>query len=256
MEASSRASTVGLYPEYFASALVNVTARLILLYNDGADVLSLVLQVVHISFGVLGLLGNLFVVIVIVGFTKMHKKFTNMYVVNQSIIDGISSLILIAQMLSHNVKVTLTAHQPLSEIYCRAWSSQGLLWGCYTASIYNIVVLTIERYLKIVHPVFHKVFFTLRKAKALLTFVWLFGISFQYAYLAPTATVINNRCLPLVNWPNISTRDLVGYVTFMVQYFLPVLIFITAYWKMLRALKRVDATGNEGISQKFFNVNS
>ena len=256
MEASNSASTV--YTEYFAATLVNVTARLTLLYNDGADVLNLVLQVVHISFGVLGLLGNLFVIIVIVGFTKMHKQFTNMYVVNQSIIDGISSLILIAQMLSQNVKVTLTAHQPLSEIYCRAWSSQGLLWGCYIASIYNIVVLTIERYLKIVHPVFHKAFFTLRKAKALLAFVWLFGISFQFAYLAPTTAIISNRCWLLINWPNSNTRNLVSYVNFVVQYWLPALIFIIAYWKMLRALGRLVTKGNKGrpISQQFCYANS
>ena len=255
MEASSTTRAVSLHTEYVKTVLVNVTAQIKVQNNGGANVFELVLQVLNIFIGILGLLGNTFVIIVIVGFTKMHKQLTNMYVVNQCIIDAVSSLFLIAQISSQNVKVTLTAHQPLSEIYCRIWYTRSLLWACYMSSTYNIVVLTIERYLKIVHPVLHKVSFTLRKAKALLAFVWLFGISYQIFYLMPTAAIPKTSCKPLVAWPNNFTRDLVSYITLTVQYWLPVLIFIISYWKMINSLRRVAAIKTEGISSQFFYLN-
>ena len=230
---------------------MNTTADIDASFTNSAitDNFDLALQIINIFFGVMGLLGNVFVVIVIVGFTKMHKQITNMYVVNQSIIDAISSLFLIAQMLSQNMKITLMAQQPLSEIFCRFWGSQVFLWSFYISSTYNIVVLTIERYLKIVHPVLHKVSFTRYKAKALLAFVWLFGISFELAYVVPTSAVIKDICWPLAKWPNDVIRTMVSYIILTIEYWLPILVFIIAYWKMILALKRQisdRSTRNEG----------
>ena len=213
------------------------------------------LQIVSIAAGVIGLTGNTFVIVVIVGFTSMHKQLTNMFVVNQSIIDAVSSLIMTAQATSLVKNSKFFEGQIMSEIYCRLWYSQTILWGCYVSSTYNIVVLTIERYLKIVHPVFHKVSFTRRKAKILLVLVWLFGITFQISYIVPTTAIVKTKCLTSVFWPSAAVRYFMGYVIWTIQYWFPVLVFLIAYAKMIYKLRHIGPFKRQGNNKRNYYLN-
>jgi hypothetical protein len=98
-----------------------------------------------------GLVGNAFVVFVIVRMTSLHKQVANVFVINQSIIDAASSVLVIAQMVVEydNLWLTLTDGQPASVAYCALWQGQALMWGLFTSSTYNLVALTIERYMKV-----------------------------------------------------------------------------------------------------------
>ena len=214
--------------------------------TDAAERLSIslpsgtILPLVNILIGCVGLAGNIFVVAVIVGFTSMHKQLTNVFVINQSVIDAVSSLLLIMQIAS-------TFPQPpklffkgdfFSELTCRLWYSQVLLWGMFTSSTYNLISLTFERYLKIVHPIVHKDWFDGCKVKTLLVFVWLFGVAFQMSYGVPTATIIGTTCSVTTVWPNAVFKQFFGFLILVIQYWLPVLIFIIAYSKIIFTLKR------------------
>ena len=205
----------------------------------------LALRVMNIIIGVVGLLANTFVVVVIVCCTKMHKQIANLFVVNQSIIDATSSLFLIAQIASQFKAVKLVEGELGSEVYCRLWKVQTFLWGFMTSSTYNLIVLTIERYLKIVHPSFYKTAFTRYKAKFLLATVWLFGISFQLCYNVPTTSIVGTSCWSDSNWPNETIQDVMSYVIIGIQYWLPVCVFVFAYGQIIRTLKRVGHTNNQ-----------
>lgn len=61
-----------------------------------------ILKVIYIVIGTIGLLGNAFVVIVICNFRAMLKRVPNLFIVNQSLIDGTASLIL---LLSFTINV-------------------------------------------------------------------------------------------------------------------------------------------------------
>jgi hypothetical protein len=43
------------------------------------------------------------------------------------------------------------------QFVCRFWLSRWPLWSFLVASTYSILMLTLERYVAIVHPVFYKV---------------------------------------------------------------------------------------------------
>ena len=202
---------------------------------------------VSLIIGSIGLIGNTFVIIIIACFTSIHKQHANVFVINQSIIDAVSSLLIIMQRVSDaKVHPSLTSNEFASELYCRVWSSQLILWGIYTSSSYNLVALTIERYFQIVHPILHKTSFTLVKSKIILLVVWLFGILFQIAYGIPTSQVVETSCWIVSIWPNGVTQTAVGYLLFIIQYWLPLLIFIVAYTKMVRTLRRQNIQNGFG----------
>ena len=204
------------------------------------------LLVVNVLIGSIGLLGNAFVVVVIVCFTSMHKQLANRFVINQSIIDAVSSLFVIAHIVSKSsTQPTLIPNEFASEFYCRVWYNQVLLWGTYMSSTYNLVVLTIERYMKIVHPIYHKTSFTSLKSKLLILFVWLFGISFLTVYAVPSTRIVEGRCWIVSFWPNDVTQQIVAYLVIVMQYFLPLIVIVVAYTKMIQHFLRRTKIHNQ-----------
>jgi hypothetical protein len=108
-------------------------------------------RAINIAIGCVGLIGNVFVIVVILGFTSLYKQLATVFVINQSVIDAASSLFVIAQQTTNYFKIPVYAGQPASEVYCRVWRSQTFMWGLYVSSTYNLVALTAERYLKVNH---------------------------------------------------------------------------------------------------------
>ena len=212
------------------------------------------LIIINIFIGAIGLIGNAFVIIIIVCFTSMYKQLANLFVINQSIIDAFSSLlILITQALAiFGVRPVLAPHEFASELYCRVWRARLILWGTYTASIYNLVMLTLERYLKIVYPILHKTSFSPSKAKILLLSVWLFGFAFEISYSIPTSQVIGSSCMPVSIWPTMLTQQAIGILILCVQYFFPLIIFIVCYTKMIRIFARVKVQNGLGMIDVHF----
>jgi hypothetical protein len=110
-------------------------------------------RAITIAIGCVGLTGNVFVIVVILGFTSLYKQLATVFVINQSVIDAASSLFVIAQQTTNYFKIPVYAGQPASETFCRVWYSQTFMWGLYVSSTYNLVALTAERYLKVNHVV-------------------------------------------------------------------------------------------------------
>ena len=205
----------------------------------GMTTVEIILLALQIVIGCIGVIANGIIVIIIVGFTSMHKQLGNVFVVNQNIIDCLSSLLLTCQTFSSFAMPILVEGQLVSEMYCRLWHSGWLHWSLFVSSTYNVVVLTIERYLKIVHPIFHKNSFTLWKAKILLVIIWLFGFAFEAAVGLSSTTVRGSLCLIVAVWPNVIIQQMAGFFSVAVLYFLPTVVFIFCHTKMIRSLRRV-----------------
>ena len=216
--------------------------------NTTVEIILLALQIV---IGCIGVIANGIIVIIIVGFTSMHKQLGNVFVVNQNIIDCLSSLLLICQTSSSFAMPILVEGQLVSEMYCRLWHSGWLHWSLFISSTYNVVVLTIERYLKIVHPIVHKNWFTLRRAKILLAVIWLLGFAFEVAVVVSSTTVRVSQCLIVAVWPNVIIQQMSGCFQATAVYFIPTLVFIFCYSKMIRALRRVGPRKESGNLEVF-----
>lgn len=182
------------------------------------------LEVVTIIVIITGIFSN--GIVLAVFFAKssrqLRQKWRNMYILHQSIIDGSS---LIGMTLLRSIPIdgeVLKKDTSGTVILCKLWISEYLLWSMYTCSTYNLVLLSIERYLAVVHPIFHKTRLSREKILISMSFPWVIGFTFQ-SYWPPMYILDtgNGTCLPAYNCD--------GGVPSTLQTFLTVYSFIGEY---------------------------
>ncbi|KAK2154721.1 hypothetical protein LSH36_259g01016 [Paralvinella palmiformis] len=193
----------------------------------------------YISFliGAVGLTGNTFVVVVIMSASKMRKQLTNAYIINQSVIDGTISLFLILTTIFEDDGRKY--HTLGDEIFCKLWLTKIWLWGFFVTSSYNLLALTLERYLAVVHPIWHKLKMTKNKVAVSIVFVWFFGPVYNLAYMIPTAGITETGyCTVYSIWPNSLSQHAVGVLTIFIQFFGPLFMLVFFYTRMIIVLRR------------------
>ena len=194
------------------------------------------------AIGGVGLIGNTFVVIVIMKTISMRKQLANIYITNQGVIDALSSFSLILSIAFEDDGRTY--HTLLDDLKCRMWFTRLPLWSLFTSSTYNLIILTMERYLSIVHPIWHKTELTKKKVIVSIIFVWLFGNAYNAAFILPTSGLTaDGYCRVLIFWPNRLWRNAAGVLIIVIQYILPLFIFIFVYTRMVIKLRsRIQPT--------------
>ena len=142
-----------------------------------------ILEALYYMIGSVALISNLFVIIVIFQYAKMRMVSTNIYVINQSIIDGLTGLLLILSRY-FQYRFDRPVYGLAGEIYCAVWATGIPFWGLLQSSTYNLVALNLERYLAIVHPITHRMSLTRTKIVFSIVIIWLLGIILQMSYKA------------------------------------------------------------------------
>ena len=213
------------------------------------------MRYVMYTIGALGLFGNAFVIVVIASGRSMRGQMTNIYIVNQSFVDASSSLVLILSTIFEDDGRPLGGGDGglLAEIYCRFWMSKSLLWGLFTSSTYNLLLLTFERYLAIVHPIWHKTKLTRRMMIASVTIAWSFGLSYNVALsMSVSGLTAQGQCTTYSIWPNVVTQRVVGVLTISIQFFMPLSLLVFFYAKMIVVLRRrvAPTTTGSGVSDE------
>ena len=126
----------------------------------------------------------------------------------------------------------------MDDVFCKLWLSQILLWGLMSSSLYNLMAISVERYVAIVHPIWHKVSFTKTKANALVVFIWLFGVLSIASYVIPTTRIKDGRCLISVFWPSREIAAAVGVLQAFLNMILPILVHCICYARILAVLRK------------------
>ncbi len=187
---------------------------------------SIQMSLAYIIIGCLGVSGNSVVFGVMSSSRALRRRVTNIYIINQSVLDLTVSVVLI---FSANVKSTVPWPGLLGDIYCKIWQTKLFLWGFLVSSTYNLVALTIDRFLKVCKPVWHRMTFHPRQVKLSILTVWVIGPAFNAAYMIPSSFVINGQCSIYSRWPSDLTQKLFGLVTILIQFFVPLMILIYCY---------------------------
>lgn len=158
-----------------------------------------------------------------------------MFLINQSLLDLCTSFWLAAT----------AGNNPLSgghfglrgELYCRLWAFKNPLWSSFTSSTYNLVAITLERYFKICHPIWHKVNVTNSRTLAILIVVWFIGPIENSLSQILTSEAKDGHCFLMVNWPEPWVGQFVGIFLVTLQFFIPLTIMVCAYTRMAVAMK-------------------
>ena len=191
---------------------------------------------IYLSIGVIGVLGNSFAVIVLCSSKTLRRKLTNMFIINQSVIDCVASLLLMA---SADARLNINQGHSgiLGQLYCRIWANRLLVWSMFMSSTYNLLAVTMERYMEIVYPLKHRIICTPERTHFVIFLVWLIGPAYNIPLTFPTSAAIDGACFNMVVWPNEKVRQFCGILTALVEFILPLLLMIYAYSKMAIGLR-------------------
>ena len=77
--------------------------------------------------------------------------------------------------------------------------------GAY-GGIASIVVVTLDRFWKIVHPIHHRKYYQPWMLKVGLFLPWLNGIAVGLLPAVATSRIINGKCYPLAFWQSVFMR--------------------------------------------------
>lgn len=195
------------------------------------DTLYFVSLAIFSLIGAVGIIGNVFVLFVVFA-VKELRSFTNIFLINQSFIDALVSLFLFGNFV---VPPLPLPDQKWSGIFiCCIWNSAYIFWGTTIASTYNLVMLSLERYFAVIHPVAYRSKFTYRVAVAVAVAPWIIGYGFEIHWAAANHFT-NGQCT--IQYANSIVPILTGCLAFIVEFLLPVILMAFVYvriWKSLR----------------------
>ena len=189
-------------------------------------------QCAVIVIGAVGMVANALILYAMV-MSGEHKK--HVLIFNQNALDFISCLSLI---VTYSVK--------LCNIYligdhgywlCMMILSEAMFWCPTCGSMVNIIVITIARYLRVIHPTWSKpkqrrwIIYTAAAA------AWITGIVVSVGTTATTATLIDGACYTQVVYESEASR--ITYAIFTLSIFVTILvIFFFCYGRILIVVRR------------------
>ena len=186
--------------------------------------------------GAIGVVGNLLVVIVFIKYKKLFRNIRMTFLVNQSVIDGIVSFLIIVTTLFKPIPSS-SANLLSITLYCKLYRTRVPMWGLMVSSTYNLMAISTERYLAVVHPMWHNVYFTNRIANIIAVWIWFFGVSFLASILIPTTGLVDGVCIITYFWPSLEMARAIGYLQIVVTLVIPIFVHSFCYARMLSALR-------------------
>ena len=189
-------------------------------------------QLFVVITGVIGTAANGLVLYALVA-SKQHKK--HVLIVNQNVLDLFSCFFLVTIYSVHLCNVYLTGST--GYWLCMLILSDTLIWWGVNGSIINLAVISVERYLKVVHPVWSK---NLRRwmIYSAMAFAWIASIVYNLAVVFPTTIVLDGECYVSVFFTSKSAQMVHFFWDFLSFYIMILLIFIFCYGRILAAVRR------------------
>lgn len=187
----------------------------------------------NVITSIFGIVANLLAGIVFLGHRPLRQRIPNYFLVNQCLIDFIAGLLLLLLLTIDPSTNDLASLR----LICFLWRSRLFFTGLYVASMFNLAILTVERYLEVVHPILHKVWLSRRKVFAALVVSWFIGIGFKMVVVLPTVRFANGVCQFSV-YPNGAAFKTTVLCNFCMELLIPVVVVAVCYGLMVRSMHR------------------
>jgi len=190
----------------------------------------------HIAVLMIGLVGTaanglvLYALVV----SKQHKK--HVLIVHQNAIDLFTSFFMIVTYTTRLCNVPLTGS--VGYWLCAMMFSDCLCWLGTVASAINLAIITVERYLKVVHPVWSKKKLHNWMIYLAMVAAWIISFISNIAVVFPTSGVIDGVCYPYTIWKNKAARMFYFIWNFVSFYFIILVIFVFCYWRIIVVIRR------------------
>ena len=182
--------------------------------------------------GTVGLLGNGLVLVVLCSHKVSRTRIVNLLIINQSAVDALTSFMFIVTYISKSFTKNYAGR---GIWFCWLLDADLFIWILLSSSTTSLIIITIERYSMIVHPIFYLNKVT-RKSMILALVLGSYGTSVifiggsTYSY----SGVLDGACVLLAFWPSKALLARSFSVFLFIAYFVsPVVLFLICYGHML-----------------------
>ena len=218
-------------------------------FLSNLDLQSEIIVVTQIIVFILSVCGNVLVIIIIAKTKGMWKSKANKLIFSQSIIDGLASVSLLhAFFLNFQLIVDKTGLVTVS--YAQALISTLWTLCSMVVSTYNLVVLNIDRYICVVHPLWHRTRYDLKKLLGMIASAWILGFVVACCIQLPFSDGISGCQMGKhIRWINETyieeeqprhnhVCNLYFSISVTFSYILPIIMIVFFYCRIIRTLRQ------------------
>ncbi|XP_078393061.1 somatostatin receptor type 1 [Cetorhinus maximus] len=201
--------------------------------GENFDASTIVIPSIYALVCCVGALGNAMVIYVILKYAKM-KTATNIYILNLAVADELF-------MLSVPFLATSVAlhHWPFGSLMCRlVLSVDGV--NMFT-SVFCLTVLSVDRYIAVVHPIKAASYRRPTVAKTINILVWVLSllVILPIAIYADTVRTSEGTVVCNLLWPETSWSKAFVVYTFLLGFLLPALAICLCYCLIVLRMRSV-----------------
>ena len=207
-----------------------------------------VFEVFVVAIGFVGLIANGFNFVVMIQIELMKQRSTNLLISNQVCLDLFSSVFLIQTYIVNLINIYLTGQW--ENLVCFFIINELFSWIGLSGSQYCIVMIALERYAKIVHPISHqKKYFRNWMMFVAIAVSWINGFLATFPITLVSSIVVEGQCLFIP--PKPAGDPSVVYSVFMLiwQLLLPMFLLIYCYLRILRAIRQQTKVHSGNVSE-------
>ena len=156
---------------------------------------------------------------------------------NQNALDFASCIFL---AITHAVKISnIRLTGLLGYCICTLILSEALVWFAVEGSITNLVIISTERYLSVIHPIWRKKKLRNWMLYFLIALCWLFPFTYNMLKIFKfTTSWVTDGVCQYVSWYGQVGRIVHGVLYFLWYYGLVLFICVVCYWRILVAIRR------------------
>ena len=156
-------------------------------------------QIFILIIAVVGFFANSTVLSIFASNKNARKKTTNILIMNQLTLDMLSCALITT---SHSIELSSGYLSGLwGTINCFLFISDTVPFITLVGSIASLVLITFERYVKIVHSIAHRKYFKPWMMWVGIVFTWINGVLLNISDIW-TTQVVDGVCMSFAFWPN------------------------------------------------------
>jgi len=184
----------------------NVTAALTTtLATPTTPTLLAIISKVILTVGITGSLANAVVLAVLVLARRQFGNSVNAFIMNQCAMDLTACVAIVANYLAIVRLQGIEYRAPITiadQVVCMLLDGWLVTSVCISSDVFGLVVITLERYFKVVHAVAHRKYYRGWMTGVGVILPWMCGTCFMLSATIGTTRVVNGQCLRFAVWPN------------------------------------------------------
>jgi len=184
------------------------------------------LLVILILFVIIIVIGNLLVVLAISCYKKL-RTITNMMILSLAVADLLIGIIVMPFAIAQQI----LNYWPYGQAWCNLWHAFDVLSS--TASILNLVVISLDRYWAVTNPIAYPRLMSHRRGLISISLAWLCSIAISFPMIAWWSTVD-----PVIEGQCYFTEDTIYLlISSTVSFYIPMVVMVVVYMRIFLTIR-------------------